>query len=311
MKFEGDGGGYALVDRFSVASGLLVEQIEKHDFNMEKLNELLPDFRLTIDAQQENLLNSYLKSSGIRFERMNVDLGTDVSRDFGVSSKVYGLNIEGIVLDSVLIYARQKDVALRYGVDVFGAKDQLEGLAQLTVEGNVEYDQINVRIREHANENGEIFNIGANVALQDSSFSVSISPDPLILGYVSWQINRGNFIRLKQGEIPAANLQMLNGDKRIRLISEEDADHKPASLIVDIKGVDLGGLSKALSFIPDISGLLGVDVQMYSKNDVIDVSGAVNVDDFYYGKEHVGDLGLGIKYRLSQQTEHDVIFPCR
>ncbi len=56
-----------LVDRFSVASGLLVEQIEKHDFNMEKLNELLPDFRLTIDAQQENLLNSYLKSSGIRF----------------------------------------------------------------------------------------------------------------------------------------------------------------------------------------------------------------------------------------------------
>ena len=45
MKFEGDGGGYALVDRFSVASGLLVEQIEKHDFNMEKLNELLPDFR--------------------------------------------------------------------------------------------------------------------------------------------------------------------------------------------------------------------------------------------------------------------------
>lgn len=39
MKFEGDGGGYTLVDRFSAASGLLVEQIEKHDFNMVKLNE--------------------------------------------------------------------------------------------------------------------------------------------------------------------------------------------------------------------------------------------------------------------------------
>ena len=49
-------------------------------------------------------------------------------------------------------------------------------------------------------------------------------------------------------------------------------------------------------------------MQMYSKNDVIDVSGAVNVDDFYYGKEHVGNLGLGIKYRLSRQTEHDVDF---
>ena len=60
MKFEGDGGGYTLIDRFRVASGLLVEQIEKHDFNMEKLNELLPDFRLTTDAQQENLLKELL-----------------------------------------------------------------------------------------------------------------------------------------------------------------------------------------------------------------------------------------------------------
>ncbi|MFR4038558.1 MAG: hypothetical protein ACLTZT_12850 [Butyricimonas faecalis] len=149
-----------------------------------------------------------------------------------------------------------------------------------------------MRIREHANEEGEIFNVGANIALQDSAFSVSISPDPLILGYVSWQINRGNFIRLKQGEIPAANLQLLNGDKRIRLISEENAHHEPESLIVDIKAIDLGGLSKALSFLPDISGLLGVDMQMYSKNDVIDLNGAVKVDDFYYGKEHVGDLEL-------------------
>lgn len=39
MKFEGDGGGYTLVDRFSAASGLLVEQIEKHDFYMVKLND--------------------------------------------------------------------------------------------------------------------------------------------------------------------------------------------------------------------------------------------------------------------------------
>ena len=92
------------------------------------------------------------------------------------------------------------------------------------------------------------------------------------------------------------------------MISEENANHEPESLIVDIKGIDLGGLSKTLSFIPDISGLLGVDVQMYSKNEVIDINGTVSVDDFYYRKEHVGDLGLGIKYRLSQQTEHDVDF---
>ncbi len=62
---------------------------------------------------------------------------------------------------------------------------------------------------------------GLILLLQDSAFSVSISPDPLILGYVSWQINRGNFIRFEKGEIPAANLQMLNGDKRIRLISKK------------------------------------------------------------------------------------------
>ena len=49
-------------------------------------------------------------------------------------------------------------------------------------------------------------------------------------------------------------------------------------------------------------------MQMYSKNDVVDLNGAVKVDDFYYGKEHVGDLGIGMTYRLSRQTEHDVDF---
>ena len=57
-----------------------------------------------------------------------------------------------------------------------------------------------------------------------------------------------------------------------------------------------------------MSGLLGIDVQMYSKNDVVDVHGTVDVNEFYYGKERVGDLGVGIKYRLTQQTEHDVDF---
>lgn len=308
LKFQGVGGGYALVDRFSAASALLTEQIGMHEFNMEKLNELFPDFQLSIEAGQENLLNAYLKSNGIRFKRLDIGMGSGNTDHFELKSMIYGLDIEGIIIDSLSINATQKGVALRYGMDVWGAKDQLEGLAQLTVEGSVEYDQVNVRVREHETQEGEIFNIGANIAIQDSSFRVSISPDPLILGYKSWQVNRGNFVLLKQGEIPAANLSLLNGDRRIRLVSEEGANHEPESLIVDIKGIDLGGISKALSFIPDMSGILGIDIQMYSKNNVIDVDGKIGVDEFYYGKERVGDLGLGIKYKLSQQTEHDVDF---
>ena len=74
VTFEGDGGSTTLIDRFSAVGGLLVEQIEKHDFNMERLNELLPDFRLTLGAGRENLLNGYLKNNGIRFERVALDV---------------------------------------------------------------------------------------------------------------------------------------------------------------------------------------------------------------------------------------------
>ena len=115
VTFEGDGGSTTLIDRFSAVGGLLVEQIEKHDFNMERLNELLPDFRLTLGAGRENLLNGYLKNNGIRFERVALDVGTDVSRDFRLNSKIYGLNIEGVLLDSLFVYAKQKNVALCYG----------------------------------------------------------------------------------------------------------------------------------------------------------------------------------------------------
>lgn len=308
VKFDGTGNGYQLAEQFAKAGGLVSEQLAKRDFNMEQLGEVLPDFRLTIDAAQKNILNSYLKNNGMRFKRIGVDLGTNASERFKINAGVFGLDIEGFVIDSVLMEAYGLGVTLRYAVNVFGAKNQLENLSQFTVEGFAEHDQVNVRMRERENKDGEIFNIGANIAFQDSAFSVSISPDPLVLGYVSWQVNRGNFIRLKQGEIPAANLQLLNGDKRIRLVSEQGADKEPESLAVDIKGIDLGHISKVLSFIPDMSGLLGIDLQMHSKNKVIDVDGSITVDEFNYQQERIGNLDMGIKYKLSRQTEHDIDF---
>ncbi|WP_270488329.1 translocation/assembly module TamB domain-containing protein [Butyricimonas synergistica] len=308
IKFNGEGNGYLLADQFAKAGALLSEQLAKRDFNMEQLDELLPNFRLTITAAQKNILNSYLKNNGMRFKRIGLDLETGAASPFKMDVGVYGLDIEGFVMDSILMDAYGQGVALRYAVNVFGAKDQLEVLSQFTVEGFAEHDQVNVRLRERENKDGEIFNIGANIAFQDSAFSVSISPDPLVLGYVPWQINRGNFIRIKQGEIPAANLLLLSEDKRIRLVSEQGVNQEPESLVVDIKAIDLGHISKVLTFIPDMSGLLGIDLQMHSKNKVIDVGGNITVNEFNYLQERIGNLDMGIQYKLSQQTEHDVDF---
>lgn len=306
LKFKGAGTGISLINKFSTVGELLNTQLSARDFDMEKLREVLPDFQLDISAARSNVLNSYLKSSGVRFNRLAVNMGSSASTGFGLNTAAYGLNVNGILIDSLLVRAYQEKIALQYAVDVHGAQDQLEGFAQLFVEGSVEHDQVNVRVREQEDEEGEIFNIGANIAFQDSAFTVSLAPDPLVLGYVSWQVNRGNYIRIVKGEIPSANLKLLNGDKRIRLVSEEGSDHKPESLGVDIKGVDLGHISRVISFIPDMSGLLSIDLQMHSKNEVIDVSGNLTIDEFDYQRERIGNIGVGIKYRLSQQTEHDV-----
>lgn len=77
---------------------------------------------------------------------------------------------------------------------------------------------------------------------------------------------------------------------------------------MDIKAIDLGHISKVLTFIPDMSGLLGIDLQMHSKNKVIDVGGNITVNEFNYQQERIGNLDMGIQYKLSQQTEHDVDF---
>lgn len=170
IKFNGEGNGYLLADQFAKAGALLSEQLAKRDFNMEQLGELLPDFRLTITAAQKNILNSYLKNNGMRFKRIGLDLGTGATSPFKMDVGVYGLDIEGFVMDSILMNAYGQGVALRYAVNVFGAKDQLEALSQFTVEGFAEHDQVNVRLRERENKDGEIFNIGRNIAFQDSAF---------------------------------------------------------------------------------------------------------------------------------------------
>ena len=148
VKFNGKGNGYLLARQFAKAGELLAGQLEIHDFNMEQLGEVLPDFSLTIDAAQKNILNSYLKNNGMRFKRVGIELGTDTESLFKMDAGVFGLDIEGFVIDSVFMNAHGQGVALRYGVNVFGAKNQLEALSQLTAEGSVEHDQVNVRLRD-------------------------------------------------------------------------------------------------------------------------------------------------------------------
>lgn len=296
VRFAEAGNLQALGKAWGTVVDSLKRQVETYRFDAESLRQVLPEFSLSLKAGKDNVVNRYLQGSALGFGEFVLEAGYSSGEDLRLNMAVRKIETSNLVIDSVMLNIDRRQKALRYGMDLYASASQLKGIGQVGVTGSVVDNQLNVRLREKSEENKEIFNLGANVAFEEEAVNVSLSPEPLVIGYTPWRVNRGNYVRMMKNGAIAASLQLLNEDKRIRVISEGGERDKPESLLVDIKGIDLGGIAEGLSFLPEISGILEADVRLAAGEKGMEVSGKVGVDELGYLQKRVGDIGLSLTY---------------
>ena len=306
IRFTGEENVGVLVEKLSEVGKIVAEQLNAYAFDAEKVQQALPAFQFEISAGKDNLVSRYLRGNSVGFRDFALSTGYAPGDDWKLEARTDSVAVGGFVIDSVRAGAFRDKRSLRYGVDVCASPEQLKGVAELGVHGNVVDNQVNVRLREKGDGREEVFNVGANVAFEPEAVSVSISPLPLVLGYMSWQVNRGNYIRVSKEGMVAADLKLLNGDKRVRLVSRGKDRDRPEALDVDIKGIDLGRISEAMSFLPEMAGMLAVDVHVAAAGEGLDLAGQMRIDELAYLKKRVGDIKLGMRYKQGEENGRQV-----
>ena len=284
----------------------LEEQVLERRLNIDSLQAALPEVALQVEAKKENLFSRYLQRNRVYFEHLDLQLAT--REKLRLDTRLSGLVVKDLTADSLIIGVRQEGAALLYAVNLLNARDSSEHFSRFYAGGKVEQDQFNLRAMERNASGKSAFNVGLAFTMQDSSIMMQVLPDSLILGYEPWRVNADNYLKLDFGEMLYANLALENGEKKVALFSGEDFRRGTKSLDVDVQGLDLGVLSGIFTFLPEMSGILTVDLRLFDVKDVVDMGGKITLDEFCYQKQRIGNLELWSKYLLTREQKHEVDF---
>ena len=300
VRFAGKGGLTPFMEQLAKAGGVVMEQVEKYALDAEAIQGALPAFRLDVTAGEDNLLHRYLAGSGVKFKGMSLEVGNSSSGEMGADIRLQGLAASGLGLDSVAIVAIRDGRALRYGANVYAPVEQLKNVSEFGVEGSVVDNRLQMRLREKGGDQNEMINIGLGLSLSDDSLRLSIAEAPLVLGYMSWEINKGNYVLLEKSGGITANLRLRHEEQLVQL--ESGVADSAEWLDVDIRGINLERTSEAISFLPALSGNLSLKAHLTQGKERMSAVGTVNVEELTYEQGRIGNVDLSLNYKQQQAS---------
>ncbi|PXZ43676.1 hypothetical protein DMB45_10090 [Sanguibacteroides justesenii] len=308
FSFKSCEGREELIRQFTATGERMVQQIKEYALDMDSIRGSLPDFRLYLTAGTDNLLNQYLKMNGILFKSLDVDMRVPQGKELDITTEVRGIVMEKMRADSLLVRVWQEGAVLKYGLTLYNSKDIQANFSRISLSGGAVFDQLYARLKGNTLSGKTAVNVGMNFTLRDSVFTFNIASDSLIFGYLPWQVNQDNYLRLSPEKRLSADLQLTSGQKRFKLLSFQEPERSGETLSVDIQGIEVGLISEMLPFIPNMAGIFSAGLELKNQGHVLDVTGNIRLDQFFYEHRRVGNLELDAGYRLTREQLHEMDF---
>ena len=309
LKFQTDTSLMGFVGAAGKVAQIIGQQITEKDVNMEILKEDMPDFSFRLEGAQDNAVARFLKTRNIGFKNLAFDM---------VSRKRSGLRLSFLAgrpyfgtvrLDSVQAGVWQTGKSLVYAVTAGSSAESWKGLFNVNMSGRMQGNEFRWELKQKDAQGQIGFDMGVNLVMRDSAFTVSFFPMNPILGYTRWIVNADNRIVVGKDWKVDADLRMAYLNKLVSIHSLENEGDKRDRLQIEIAGVDLTNLARMVPFMPELAGTLNTDLRLYSKDEAYGVDGEVKLVDLFYDQQRVGTVDLELQYAgNTSMTDHAVDF---
>lgn len=280
-------------------SDALQKVIADRHADIDQLQRTLPRFHLALNAGTDNLLHSIAEYSGVQFSSLSLDIDNDSL--FNINARALDVKTADLNIDTFTLGIDQRDGTVVYSANIDNLPGTMDRFAHVNLTGAVTDNGLTALIEQTDIDGRTGYRIGADITLNDSIISLSISPDNPIIDYKQWTVNHGNFITLDTHHRHIdANLAMTNSVSSLRIFTDHDdhARHVEENTQEDINVVvDNVKLQEWISlspFAPPIKGDLSADIKVALSPDNITGRGTVGLTDLWYGKNRVGDIGLDL-----------------
>ncbi len=284
----------SLMARFDKATTLIASDIDRRFVDIDTLQQVLPPFRLNLNAGSDNVLANILSSNDLFYQ--NISLTADNDSTLHAAGSVIGFRTGTTRLDSIAFSLDQRGNSLIYSFDVNNLPGTMDEWAHVNLKGYLSGSKLQAVLNQRNIQGETGFKTGVVVALEDSVASVKFAPYNPIIAYKKWQVNSDNYLRYNFFTHHLdANVNMTGANSSISILTEHDPDHEgQEDVIARISNLQLADWISINPFAPPMDGAVSADMRFAWGEGNLNGTGTVGVKDFTYGRERVGDFDLGV-----------------
>ena len=305
LSVSSDQGLDSLLARYDNFSRELQRQADSLCIQHDTLRTLLPHLRMELDCGNTNPISNILRhATGYTFRDLSFHLLSSPTDGLNGNGHMHALNTGAILLDSIQWDIRQEKGGISLDARVAnGPKNRMVTFqsqlhALLTATGA----EASMLFRDARGQKSVDF--GLALDLLADGMRVHFTPLNPTIAYRHFTLNADNFVSLKRSGHLDALVDLLADDGTGLKLYTTPNEEAQQDVSVSVNRFNVGELSQALPFMPDISGFLQGDIHYMQADSTTTVSAEMLVNKMTYNGVLLGNMGLNAVYFPNADESH-------
>lgn len=277
-----------------------------HDYEKE-----LPAMTFNFSCGNRNMLYNYLAMNDMSFNDMKLRLALDSVKGLNMNSGIYGFRTGDMNLDTIRAFTRQEGNVIRYlaGVRSTAIDPQMEKLTfSAMLHGNIFNDSVTTNFLFRDKKESAGIRFGFKTLIKPRELDISFRPDAVFFNE-KFMFDEGNYINIGTNSSIRADVAVANDeDAGMHLYAMPDEVSR-LNANLELFNVNLKKLTSMLPFVPEIAGMLNLDLYFRDGEEDMLLSSDIRIDSVAYEGTHIGDEALEVVYFPKGKNTHylDVI----
>lgn len=283
---------------------IIAHQMTARMVNFEEFNSVLPKFELLYKMGNKNIVDSYLAQYKMDIKNFKFLVNKDSL--LNVNSKLLGLQLKNLVIDTITLKANQVGNNLDYALHLGNKAGNLDRFSSSYLKGTIGNNAIEALFTQTNLQGQKGFEIGLNGELNNDELHLSLFPDTPTIGFKKWTLNPNNFINFdtKTSHFDA-DLNLSNPGGYISLLTNHISNDGQEDIKLEAKGIHLGEWLNLSPYSPQISGILNANASLRRADNNYTGNGSFDLNNLLYNKSKVGDLAFNLNMDVNPKTGHN------
>ena len=307
---------FSLTSKLERFTSIAAKQASTRELDVNALRTYLPRMQLTAYAGTDNPLSKILAVEGIGFNDLKANLTTTPETGIIGDAHVFALQMDTLRIDTIVFNVRQDSSQFVFHTGVTCDEQKMHPAFSAILDGYASTTDADAHLTYFEKRKGKGIDLGMHAMIGDSILDMKLYPKTPVLGFVRFDLNDDNYIRLGRKNRMFANIHLQSLEDSCRIhITSDPADSLRQDIRAVIQHLDLEQLLAAIPGMPSASGILNIDATYQHDFKRSSVKGMTDIDQLVYEGMPVGNimavfdydpLGTdlhGIKARLSHDGQ--------